>query len=145
MFRAFIDQAVADGCSLITGGSSAPAGFPVGYYVQPTIFTDVAPRAAIAQAEVFGPVLCLIGYQSVQGRNRHRQRHPLRAFRRRMVQPAANGPWPRPGRCAPARSRSTARPFNVRAPFGGYKQSGYGRELGPYGIEEYLQTKAIHL
>ncbi len=61
----FIDEAIADGCTLITGGSAPPVGFPTGYYIQPTVFTDVDPMATIAQAEVFGPVLCLIGYQSV--------------------------------------------------------------------------------
>jgi acyl-CoA reductase-like NAD-dependent aldehyde dehydrogenase len=142
--RAVIDQAVADGCSLIAGGSSDPAGFPVGYYVQPTIFTDVAPGAAIAQAEVFGPVLCLIGYQSVQD---------AIAIANDTPYGLSGGVWSSSSERALAAARSlrtgevqiNGAPFNVRAPFGGYKQSGYGRELGPYGIEEYLQTKAIHL
>lgn len=142
--RAFIDQAVAGGCSLIAGGSSAPAGFPVGYYVRPTVFTDAAPGAAIAQAEVFGPVLCLIGYQSVQD---------AIAIANDTPYGLSGGVWSSSSERALAVARSlrtgevqiNGAPFNVRAPFGGYKQSGYGRELGPYGIEEYLQTKAIHL
>jgi betaine-aldehyde dehydrogenase len=142
--RGFIDQAVADGCTLVAGGSSAPAGLPVGYYVQPTVFTDVAPGAAIAQAEVFGPVLCLIGYRSVQD---------AIAIANDTPYGLSGGVWSSSTERALAVARSlrtgevqiNGAPFNVRAPFGGYKQSGYGRELGPYGIEDYLQTKAIHL
>ncbi len=142
--RGLIDQAVADCCTLIAGGSAAPSGLPVGYYVQPTVFTDVDPRATIAQAEVFGPVLCLIGYQEVG--------HAI-AIANDTPYGLSGGVWSSSSDRALAVARSlqtgeiqlNGAPFNVRAPFGGYKQSGYGRELGPYGIEEYLQTKAIHL
>jgi acyl-CoA reductase-like NAD-dependent aldehyde dehydrogenase len=142
--RALIDQAIADGCTLVTGGSAAPAGFGAGYYVSPTVFSDVAPGAEIARTEVFGPVLCLTGYADTDD----------------AVWIANNTPY---GLSAGVWSSSTERattvaralragevqvngaPFNVRAPFGGLKQSGYGRELGPYGIMAYLQPKAIHL
>lgn len=142
--RALIDEATDDGCTLVAGGSAAPPGFPVGYYVEPTIFTDVDPGATIAQAEVFGPVLCLIGYQSVGD---------AIAIANNSSYGLSGGVWSSSSDQALAVARSlrtgevqlNGAPFNVRAPFGGYKQSGYGRELGPYGIEEYLQTKAIHL
>ena len=142
--RAFIDQAIDDGCTLVAGGSAAPAGFSVGYYVEPTVFTDVDPGATIAQAEVFGPVLCLIGYQSADD---------AIAIANNSSYGLSGGVWSSSSDRAMTVARSVrtgevqinGAPFNVRAPFGGYKQSGYGRELGPYGIEEYLQTKAIHL
>jgi aldehyde dehydrogenase (NAD+) len=142
--RAFIQGAVADGCRLAAGGCAAPDGFPKGYYVRPTVFTGVEPGATIAQAEVFGPVLCLIGYRSVDD---------AIAIANGTSYGLSGGIWSanRDRALAVARSLRTGEvqvngaPFNVRAPFGGYKQSGYGRELGPYGIEEYLQTKAIHL
>ena len=142
--RAFIDQAIAEGCTLVAGGSAAPAGFSVGYYVEPTVFTDVDPGATIAQAEVFGPVLCLIGYQSADD---------AIAIANNSSYGLSGGVWSSSSERAMTVARSlrtgevqiNGAPFNVRAPFGGYKQSGYGRELGPYGIEEYLQTKAIHL
>jgi betaine-aldehyde dehydrogenase len=142
--RAFIDSAVADGCTLVTGGSAAPDGFPVGYYLWPTVFAGVEPGATIAKAEVFGPVLCLISYRSVEEAIdiANDTRYGL-----------SGGIWSASSDRALTVARSlrtgevqlNGAPFNVRAPFGGYKQSGYGRELGPYGIEEYLQTKAIHL
>jgi aldehyde dehydrogenase (NAD+) len=142
--RAFIDQATGEGCTLVAGGSAAPAGFSVGYYVEPTVFTDVDPGATIAQAEVFGPVLCLIGYQSADD---------AIAIANNSSYGLSGGVWSSSSDRALSLARSlrtgevqiNGAPFNVRAPFGGYKQSGYGRELGPYGIEEYLQTKAIHL
>jgi acyl-CoA reductase-like NAD-dependent aldehyde dehydrogenase len=142
--RGFIDGAVAHGFALVAGGSAAPDGFPVGYYVRPTVFTGVDPGATIAQEEVFGPVLCLIGYRSVDD---------AIAIANDTSYGLSGGIWSASSDRALAVARSlrtgevqlNGAPFNVRAPFGGYKQSGYGRELGPYGIEEYLQTKAIHL
>jgi aldehyde dehydrogenase (NAD+) len=142
--RAFIDGAVADGYTLAAGGSAAPDGLPVGYYVRPTVITGVDPDAVIAQAEVFGPVLCLIGYRSVDD---------AIAIANDSGYGLSGGIWSASSDRALAVARSlrtgevqlNGAPFNIRAPFGGYKQSGYGRELGPYGIEEYLQTKAIHL
>lgn len=142
--RGLIDDAAASGCGLVAGGSAAPAGFPVGYYVEPTVFSDVDPGATIAQTEVFGPVLSLIGYQSADD---------AIAIANNSSYGLSGGVWSSSSDRALAVARAlrtgevqlNGAPFNVRAPFGGYKQSGYGRELGPYGIEEYLQTKAIHL
>lgn len=141
--RAFIDEATVGGCTLVAGGSAFPDGFPVGYYVRPTVFTGVDPGAAIAQTEVSGPVLCLIGYRKVDD---------AITIANNTSYGLSGGIWSASSDRALAVARSlrtgevqlNGAPFNIRAPFGGYKQSGYGRELGPYGIEEYLQTKAIH-
>jgi aldehyde dehydrogenase (NAD+) len=142
--RALIDQALADGCTLVTGGSAAPDGFGTGYYVSPTVFTDVDPGAAIAQTEVFGPVLCVTGYTDTDD---------AIALANGTPYGLSAGVWSSSTERATAVARAlragevqvNGAPFNVRAPFGGVKQSGYGRELGPYGIMEYLQPKAIHL
>jgi acyl-CoA reductase-like NAD-dependent aldehyde dehydrogenase len=142
--RTLIDQAIADGCTLVTGGSAAPAGFGTGYYVQPTVLTDVDRDARIARTEVFGPVLCLIGYDGADD---------AIALANDTPYGLSAGVWSASTDRAEAVARAlragevqvNGAPFNVRAPFGGVKQSGYGRELGPYGIMEYLQPKAIHL
>jgi len=137
----YIQKGLAEGARLVAGGGRPP-GFARGHYVEPTIFADVGPRMTIAQEEIFGPVLAVLPYDTedeaiaiandtiyglaggVWGGDTDRA---LRVARRmRTGQVDVNG-----GR------------FNPLAPFGGYKWSGIGREFGKYGLEEYLQIKAI--
>ena len=136
----YIDKGVAEGARLVAGGTGAPRS--PGYYVRPTVFADVTPEMTIAQEEIFGPVLVLMRYTDEDDALRiaNATSYGLAgavwagddatavAFARRMEtgQVDING-----GR------------FNPLAPFGGYKQSGVGRELGPYGLTEYLQTKSL--
>ncbi|WP_143671966.1 aldehyde dehydrogenase family protein, partial [Streptomyces caniscabiei] len=98
-----------------------------GYFVSPTVFADVTPEMTIAQEEIFGPVLSILRYEDEADALRIDESEAV-AFARRMDtgQVDING-----GR------------FNPRAPFGGYKQSGVGRELGAHGLAEYLQTKSL--
>ena len=140
----YINAAVADGASVVTGGVERPAGLDVGYYVQPTVLADVKPGSRIEQEEVFGPVLAVIPYgdedEAVEIANdtpyglsggvfSGDQERALRVARRlRTGMVDVNG-----GR------------FNPLAPFGGYKQSGNGRELGEYGLEEFLEVKSLQL
>ena len=140
--RKLIRSGIAEGAVLLTGGAEAPAGFATGYYVNPTVFGKVASTMQIAQTEIFGPVLCVMTYrddeEAVELANGTIYglaaavwaNDPLRASRMarklRAGQVDING----------------AR-FNLQAPFGGYKQSGLGRELGRYGLEEFLELKAI--
>ena len=140
--RRLIRSGIEAGAELLAGGPDAPAGFATGYFVKPTVFGRVAPSMPIAQTEIFGPVLCIIAYQSeaeavaiangtMYGLAAAIWTHdPVRAGqlarRLRAGQVDING-----GR------------FNLQAPFGGYKQSGLGRELGRYGLEEFLELKAI--
>ncbi|MDP9101761.1 MAG: aldehyde dehydrogenase family protein [Actinomycetota bacterium] len=142
--KGYIDQALAEGATLVAGGSERPDGLDVGYYVRPTVFTDVKPGSALEQEEVFGPVLAVIAYEDedeavriandtpyglaggVFSSDQERALAIARRLRTGMVD--VNG-----GR------------FNLLAPFGGYKQSGNGRELGEFGLEEFLETKSVQL
>jgi aldehyde dehydrogenase (NAD+) len=137
----YIERGLADGARLVFGGPGRPAGLDGGAYVQPTIFADVAPDAVIAQEEIFGPVLTIIPYtgddQAVEIANStmygltgavfgSHDRAMAIARRLRTGQVDVNGA-----------------DWNILAPFGGYKQSGNGREFGRHGLEEYLETKSI--
>jgi aldehyde dehydrogenase (NAD+) len=140
--QAFITEAIADGARLVTGGPGRPAHLAMGCYVRPTVFSDLRPDLTIVREEVFGPVLCLLGYEDeahgvalandspyglsayVSGSDPERTLRVARQLRAGMVH--VNGA-----------------PVDHGAPFGGYKQSGNGREWGVAGFEEYLETKAI--
>jgi aldehyde dehydrogenase (NAD+) len=129
---------------LVTGGG-VPAHLPRGYYVEPTLFADVDPESSIAQEEIFGPVLCAIPYEddddavrianhSIYGlsgavRSASEERALSVARRIRTGTLGING----------------AQWFSVDTPFGGYRQSGLGRENGVLGFEEYLETKVMAL
>ena len=137
----YIEGGISGGARLVFGGAGRPEGLGDGAYVRPTIFADVAPDAVIAQEEIFGPVLSVIPYNSedqaveiandtiygLSGAVVGEPDHAMAIARRlRTGQVYVNGGQ-----------------FNLLAPFGGYKQSGNGRELGRYGLEEFLETKAI--
>ncbi len=142
--RGYIERGIAEGAELLTGGADAPAGLPRGYYVKPTVFGKVKPESTIAQEEIFGPVLSILTYTDEDDAVRIANGTPyglagavwagsderaLKVARRlRTRQVDINGG-----------------PFNLQAPFGGYKQSGNGRELGVFGLEEFLETKAMQL
>jgi aldehyde dehydrogenase (NAD+) len=137
-----IHQGVDEGARLLTGGPGKPEGLESGYYVKPTAFTAVSNDMAIARQEIFGPVLCLIPYQDeaqaialandteyglsgyVSGADPERVAKVARQIRAGMIH--LNGAQ-----------------MDRTAPFGGYKHSGNGRERGPQGFEEFLETKAI--
>ena len=137
-----IGVGIAEGARLVCGGLGRPQGLERGFYVRPTLFSDVQPQMRIAQEEIFGPVLAIIPYDSVDeavaiandtvyGLGAHVQGQDLAAARAvaariRSGQVHINNP-----------------PWNPHAPFGGYKRSGNGREYGVEGLEEYLETKAI--
>jgi acyl-CoA reductase-like NAD-dependent aldehyde dehydrogenase len=140
--RAYIEKGIEEGATLVTGGTEMPDGRNAGYFVKPTIFADVRNDMTIAQDEIFGPVLCIIPYDSeeeaieiandtvfglsgaVDSADPERAKAVARQIRTGQV--AINGGS-----------------FNVAAPFGGYKQSGNGRELGPHGLAEYVELKSM--
>ena len=142
--RGYIKKGIESGAELLAGGADAPEGLPKGYYVKPTIFGRVHPDASIAQEEIFGPVLCIITYQNEDEAVRIANSTPYGL---------GGGVWSKDEEHAKkvARRLRTGQvdinggPFNLRAPFGGYKQSGNGRELGRFGLEEFLEYKSLQL
>jgi aldehyde dehydrogenase (NAD+) len=140
--QGLIEAAIKEGARLVAGGTGRPEGFNRGYYVRPTVFADVSNDMRIAREEVFGPVLAMIPFDDeeeaveiandtpyglssyVQTGDPERARRISRQLRSGMVQ--VNGASRAPG-----------------SPFGGYKQSGLGREGGSWGLEDFLEVKAV--
>jgi acyl-CoA reductase-like NAD-dependent aldehyde dehydrogenase len=140
--RNYINKGIDEGARLIMGGTEQPEGLPRGHYVQPTIFSGVTNDMTIAQEEIFGPVLSIIPYDTEE---------EAIAIANDSLYGLSGGVWAG----TPEKAFEVARKirtgqvevngggFNIFAPFGGYKQSGIGRELGKYGFEEFLEVKAI--
>ncbi len=142
--QGYIQKGIDEGAKLVTGGVGKPEGLEEGYYVRPTVFSAVKNDMTIAQEEIFGPVLSILPYtdedQAVEIANDSSyglsggvwsgdaERAKKVARRIRTGQIEVNGGA-----------------FNPNAPFGGYKQSGYGREYGSHGFEEFLELKAMQL
>ena len=137
-------KASRGGAELLAGGPDAPAGLPKGYYVKPTIFGRVKPDATIAQEEIFGPVLSIITYKDEDEAVKIANGTPYGL---------GGGVWSKDEEHAKkvAKRMRTGQvdinggPFNLQAPFGGFKQSGNGRELGRFGLEEFLEYKSLQL
>ena len=138
--RGYIDKGVAEGARLVAGGPDSP--HEKGYHVSPTVFADVTPEMTIAQEEIFGPVLSVLRYADEEDALR---------IANGTVYGLAGAVWAgdEAEAAAFARRMDTGQVdinggrFNPLAPFGGYKQSGVGRELGSHGLAEYLQTKSL--
>ncbi len=142
--RNYIDEGIGEGAALLTGGIEAPEGLSGGFFVRPTVFSNVTKDMTIAREEIFGPVLCIMPYDSEEEAveiandtdyglaggvwSADRDRAVAMARRLRTGQVEVNGGA-----------------FNPLAPFGGYKQSGNGREYGPFGFEEFLEVKSLQL
>jgi len=139
--QGLIEKGIEEGATLVTGGLGRPDGLSKGYYVRPTVFANVRNDMTIAREEIFGPVLAILPYETeeqavaiandspyglsayVEGDSKH-----ARAIARqiRAGQVHINGA-----------------PYGFKAPFGGFKQSGNGRECAEFGIEEFLETRAL--
>jgi betaine-aldehyde dehydrogenase len=143
--RSYIKKGVAEGAELVAGGAEPPEGAPAGgYYVRPTVFGKVRNDMAIAQEEIFGPVLAIIAYKDEEEAVR---------IANDTLYGLAGAVWSKDE----SRAQRIARriragqidinggAFNMNAPFGGFKQSGHGREAGVYGLEEFLEYKSLQL
>jgi aldehyde dehydrogenase (NAD+) len=143
--RSYIRKGVQEGAELLAGGAEPPEGAPAGgYYVRPTVFGKVKNSMTIAQEEIFGPVLSIIPYRDEEDAVRIANDSPYGL---------AGAVWSKDE----ARAQRVARriragqvdvnggAFNMNAPFGGFKQSGHGREAGVYGLEEFLEYKSLQL
>jgi acyl-CoA reductase-like NAD-dependent aldehyde dehydrogenase len=142
--RDYIQKGIDEGAVLATGGTEAPDGLDTGYFVRPTVFGNVSSDMTIAQEEIFGPVLSILPYEDEEDAIR---------IANDTQYGLAGGVWS----ADEERARRVARrmrtgqvdvnggSFNISAPFGGYKQSGIGRELGRYGLEEFLEVKSLQL
>jgi aldehyde dehydrogenase (NAD+) len=140
--QALIETGIAEGARLIAGGPGKPEGLEEGYYARPTVFAGVTPQMTIGREEIFGPVLSIIAYDTVE----------------EAIAIANDSPYGLSGGVQgndPAQVREVARRLRTgqvylngagvdfTAPFGGYKQSGNGREWGDFAFAEYLEVKAI--
>jgi aldehyde dehydrogenase (NAD+) len=142
--QSYIETGLAEGARLVAGGPGRPAGVESGWYVRPTVFAGVRPDMTIAQEEIFGPVLAVIPYDDEDDALR---------IANGTVYGLAGGVWSSDQERAKAFARRmrtgqvdiNGGRFNPLAPFGGYKQSGTGRELGRYGLEEFLEVKSLQL
>jgi aldehyde dehydrogenase (NAD+) len=139
--QGLIEKGIEEGATLVAGGPGKPDGLDKGYFVKPTIFANVTNDMTIAREEVFGPVLVMIGYEddddavriandTVYGLSGYISGDAERA--RKMARRIRTG-----------NVHLNGAPGDFAAPFGGYKQSGNGREWGEFGMEEFLETKAI--
>jgi len=142
--RGYIEKGEAEGAKLVTGGAAPPEGLDKGYFIRPTVFSEVTSEMTIAQEEIFGPVLSIQPYDSEDDAVR---------IANDTVYGLAGGVWSadQDRAIAVAKRLRTGQieinggAFNPLAPFGGYKQSGHGRENGRYAIEELLQVKSLQL
>jgi len=142
--QGYIQKGIDEGATLVVGGLGAPDGLTKGFYVKPTVFSNVTADQTIAQEEIFGPVLSIMPYDSEDDAVR---------IANSVIYGLAGGVWS----SDPERAKRVARrlrtgqveinggAFNANAPFGGYKQSGIGRENGIYGLEEFLEIKSLQL
>jgi aldehyde dehydrogenase (NAD+) len=138
--QGLIQKGIDEGATVVGGGTGRPEGLDTGYYVKPTVFADVTNDMTIAREEIFGPVLCILGYDDVD----------------QAVEIANDTDYGLAGYVSAAdldAARAVARriragqvainhAFDLNMPFGGYKRSGNGREWGQFGFDEYLETKS---
>jgi aldehyde dehydrogenase (NAD+) len=139
--RGFIALGIEEGAVLITGGAEVPTDLPTGFFVKPTVFSNVTRDMTIAQQEIFGPVLSIMPYDTEE------EAIDIANDTQYGLAGAVSGSPERAERVArrirAGQVRVNAGRFFGGAPFGGYKQSGLGREHGKYGLDEFLEIKAL--
>lgn len=142
--QGYIQTGIDEGATLVAGGTGKPDGLDAGYYVKPTVFANVSNSMTIAREEIFGPVLSIIGYTDVDD---------AVAIANDTEYGLAGGVWGTDTdkalevakRLRTGQVDMNGAFLNTDAPFGGYKKSGNGRELGRYGLAEFVESKSINL
>ncbi len=142
--QGFIRTGIDEGATLVAGGPDAPEGLEQGYFVRPTVFSNVTRDMTIAREEIFGPVLSIMPYDTED---------EAIDIANDTIYGLAGGVWSGDAERAKRVARKiragqvevNGGAFNVMAPFGGYKQSGLGREAGTFGLEEFLEVKSLQL
>jgi aldehyde dehydrogenase (NAD+) len=140
--QSYIRKGIEEGAEILRGGEGHPQGLDAGYFVKPTVFVNVRNDMAIAQEEIFGPVLCVIAYDSEEEAVRiaNDSKYGLHA--------AVLGTDLKRARRVASQLRAGRVVINAmtddpQAPWGGFKYSGVGREYGKYGIEAFVEPRAI--
>jgi len=140
--RGHVEAGMREGARLVCGGLESPANVPAGgFYMRPTIFGDVKPGMTIEQEEIFGPVLAIIPYSDMDDALAIADGTPYGLAASVWAEPAEALRIARQLRSGQVDINGAA--FNLAAPFGGMKQSGYGREAGRFGIEDFLEYKSL--
>ena len=142
--QGYIRKGIDEGATVVVGGLGRPEGLERGYFVKPTVFSDVRTDMTIAQEEIFGPVLSILPYDSEE---------EAVEMANDSIYGLAGGVWAGSQEHAIEIARQiragqveiNGGAFNPSAPFGGFKQSGIGRELGRHGLEEFLEVKSLQL
>lgn len=142
--RNYIRQGIEEGAELLCGGPEQPDNLPTGFFIKPTVFGNVSQDMTIAREEIFGPVLSIIPYKDEEEAIR---------IANDTIYGLSSGVWTKDmdrARKVARRLRSgnviiNGGAFNMMAPFGGFKQSGNGREHGPYALDDYLECKALQM
>jgi aldehyde dehydrogenase (NAD+) len=140
----YVERGRSEGAELVTGGGRARfRGEEIGYWIEPTVFTGVRPEHTIAREEIFGPVLAVMEFDDED---------EAVALANETIYGLAAGIWTRDVKTAHRVARrvqagtvwiNTYHPLDAASPFGGYKQSGYGRELGKHALDLYTQIKSV--
>lgn len=138
--QGLIQKGIDEGATVVAGGTGRPEGFDAGYYVKPTVFADVTNDMTIAREEIFGPVLCILGYDDLDDAVdiANDTEYGLAGY----VSAADLDVARAVARRIRAGSVAINHAFDLNAPFGGYKRSGNGREWSGFGFDEYLEIKA---
>ncbi len=138
--QGLIQKGIDEGATVVVGGTGRPEGFDAGYYVKPTVFADVTNDMTIAREEIFGPVLCILGYDDLDDAVdiANDTEYGLAGYVSAADLDAARAV----ARRIRAGSVAINHAFDLNAPFGGYKRSGNGREWSGFGFDEYLEIKA---
>jgi aldehyde dehydrogenase (NAD+) len=140
--QGYLQKGIDEGATLVVGGPGRPDGLETGFYVKPTVFANVTNDMVIAREEIFGPVMTIIGYADEDDAVRIANDTPY------GLAGAVSSTDPDHARAVARRIRTgmvhlNGAPLDTKSPFGGYKQSGNGREFGAHGLREFLEAKSI--